>query len=35
MHNYNRTIRACFIGSSVQSVVINFAPLLYLTFHNS
>ena len=35
MHNYNRTIRACFVGSSVQSVVINFAPLLYLTFHNN
>ena len=35
MHNYNRTIRACFVGSSVQSVVINFAPLLYLTFHNA
>lgn len=35
MQNYNRTIRACFVGSSVQSVVINFAPLLYLTFHNA
>lgn len=35
MPNYNRTIRACFVASSVQSVVINFAPLLYLTFHNS
>ena len=35
MHDYNRTIRACFVGSSVQSVVINFAPLLYLTFHNA
>ena len=34
MENYNRTIRACFVGSSVQSVVINFAPLLYLFFHN-
>ena len=35
MQNYNRTIRACFVGSAVQSVVINFAPLLYLTFHNT
>lgn len=35
MHNYNRTIRACFVGSSVQALVINFAPLLYLTFHNT
>ena len=35
MPNYNRTIRACFVASSVQSVVINFAPLLYLTFHNT
>ena len=35
MHNYNRTVRACFVGSAVQSVVINFAPLLYLTFHNN
>ena len=32
---YNRTILTCFVGSSVQAVVINFAPLLYLTFHNS
>ncbi|MBQ8506483.1 MAG: MFS transporter [Clostridia bacterium] len=36
MHDkYNRTILTCFIGSSVQAVVINFAPLLYLTFHNT
>jgi len=35
MQNYNRTIRACFVGSSVQAVVINLAPLLYLTFHNA
>ena len=32
---YNRTILTCFVGSSVQAVVINFAPLLYLMFHNS
>lgn len=32
--NYNRTIRACFVGFSVQALVVNFAPLLYVTFHN-
>ena len=36
MHDkYNRTILTCFVGSSVQALVINFAPLLYLTFHNT
>ena len=36
MHDkYNRTILTCFVGSSVQAVVINFAPLLYLMFHNT
>lgn len=32
---YSRTIRACFVGSGVQAVVINFTPLLYLSFHTS
>lgn len=33
--NYNRTIRACFIGYIVQAVVNNFVPLLFLTFQHS
>ena len=32
--NYNKTIYACFIGYIVQAIVNNFAPLLFLTFHN-
>ncbi len=34
-NNYNRTIRTCFVGFAVQAIVINFAPLLYLTFHTT
>lgn len=32
--NYNRTLYACFVGYIVQAIVNNFAPLLFLTFHN-
>lgn len=32
---YQRTIRACFIGYIVQAVVNNFVPLLFLTFHDT
>lgn len=31
---YNKTLYACFIGYIVQAIVNNFAPLLFLTFHN-
>lgn len=30
--NYKHTIYACFIGYIVQAIVVNFAPLLFLTF---
>lgn len=30
--NYEKTIRACFIGYIVQAIVNNFAPLLFITF---
>lgn len=29
---YNKTIRACFVGYIVQAIVNNFVPLLFLTF---
>lgn len=32
--NYQKTIYACFVGYIVQAIVNNFAPLLFLTFHN-
>ena len=36
MHNrYNRTVHACFLGYIVQAIVNNFAPLLFLTFHQT
>ncbi len=31
---YNKTLYACFTGYIVQAIVNNFAPLLFLTFHN-
>lgn len=34
-NQYNKTIAACFVGYIVQAVVNNFAPLLFLFFHNS
>lgn len=33
--NYNKTLYACFIGSIIQAIVNNFAPLLFLTFQSS
>lgn len=33
--NYQKTVRACFIGYVVQAIINNFAPLLFLTFRNS
>lgn len=33
--NYNHTLYACFIGYITQAVVNNFAPLLFLIFHES
>lgn len=36
MHNrYNRTMRVCFLSYIVQAIVNNFAPLLFVTFHES
>ena len=32
---YDRTMRACFMSYVVQAVVNNFAPLLFVTFHES
>ena len=29
---YQKTVYACFVGDIVQSIVINFVPLLFLTF---
>lgn len=34
MKNYKQTIYACFTGYIVQAVVVNFAPLLFLTFQS-
>lgn len=34
-NNYKHTIYACYIGYITQAIVNNFAPLLFLTFHNS
>ncbi len=31
-NNYQATIYACFTGYIVQAVIVNFAPLLFLTF---
>lgn len=33
--NYNKTIRACFVGYIVQAIVNNFVPLLFLTFQKT
>ena len=33
--NYNQTLAACFISYIVQAVINNFAPLLFLMFHNN
>ena len=31
--DYNRTLRACYLGFITQAITANFAPLLFLTFH--
>ena len=35
LQNYKHTIRACYLGYITQAIVINFAPLLFLTFSSS
>ena len=32
---YTKTIYACFVGYVVQAIIVNFAPLLFLTFQNA
>lgn len=32
---YKKTVLACFIGFISQAITVNFAPLLFLTFHNT
>lgn len=32
---YKTTIFACFTGAAVQAVIVNFAPLLFITFQNA
>ena len=34
-NNYNHTIYASYIGYITQAIVVNFAPLLFLTFHHT
>ena len=34
MKNYNKTKRACYLGFVTQAIAANFAPLLFLKFHN-
>lgn len=34
-NQYNRTIKACFVGYIVQAIINNFTPLLFLTFQKS
>lgn len=33
--NYRQTVTACFVGYTVQAIVNNFAPLLFLTFQRT
>ena len=33
--NYDKTIKACFLGFIVQAIINNFAPLLFLTFQST
>lgn len=36
MHNnYNKTLIACYLGFITQAITANFAPLLFLMFHNT
>ncbi len=32
--NYGKTLIACYLGFVTQAIAANFAPLLFLTFHN-
>ena len=32
--SYESTVRSCFVAYIVQAIVINFAPLLFVTFQN-
>lgn len=32
--NYKKTLRACYLGFITQAIAANFAPLLFLKFHN-
>ncbi len=32
MHDYRSTVRACFVGYTVQAIINNFIPLLFTTF---
>lgn len=32
--NYQKTLRACYLGLITQAIAANFAPLLFLRFHN-
>ena len=34
MSNYQKTKRACYMGFITQAIAANFAPLLFLKFHN-
>lgn len=34
MKNYKKTLIACYLGFITQAIVANFAPLLFLVFHN-
>ena len=33
--NHKHTITACFVGYICQAIIVNFAPLLFLTFSNT
>lgn len=33
--NYKKTLIACYLGFVTQAIAANFAPLLFLTFHNN
>ena len=33
--NYKKTLLACYLGFITQAICANFAPLLFLTFHNN
>ena len=35
MKNYEKTKIACYFGFITQAIAANFAPLLFLTFHNT